>query len=277
MAIVLGPNQYGKAETRVVRVYRDTARHEIRDLNVSHRAARRLRGRPRRRRPARRPADRHPEEHRLRVRQGEGRRRDRGVRADARRPLRRADAGRRRRPDRDRGVPLGADPGRRRRARPRVRPRGSGTRTTVVNVDGRGDDRTAHVVSGIRDLVVAEVDRLGVPRLPEGRVHDAAGDQRPDPRDVAGRPVALRPHRRRVGQVVRRDPRAAARAVRRDPQPRAAADPVRHGRGGAREPPGGRGDQVLRAEQAPLPRRPVAVRCREPERGVLSPPTGRTA
>lgn len=35
MAIVLGPNQYGKAETRVVRVVRDTARHEIRDLNVS--------------------------------------------------------------------------------------------------------------------------------------------------------------------------------------------------------------------------------------------------
>jgi urate oxidase len=35
MAIILGPNQYGKAETRVVRVYRDTPRHEIRDLNVS--------------------------------------------------------------------------------------------------------------------------------------------------------------------------------------------------------------------------------------------------
>jgi urate oxidase len=35
MAIVLGPNQYGKAETRVVRVYRDRAQHEIRDLNVS--------------------------------------------------------------------------------------------------------------------------------------------------------------------------------------------------------------------------------------------------
>jgi urate oxidase len=35
MAIVLGPNQYGKAETRVVRVYRDAERHEIRDLNVS--------------------------------------------------------------------------------------------------------------------------------------------------------------------------------------------------------------------------------------------------
>ena len=35
MAIVLGPHQYGKAETRLVRVQRDAARHEIRDLNVS--------------------------------------------------------------------------------------------------------------------------------------------------------------------------------------------------------------------------------------------------
>ena len=35
MGIVLGANQYGKAENRVVRLYRDTARHEIRDLNVS--------------------------------------------------------------------------------------------------------------------------------------------------------------------------------------------------------------------------------------------------
>jgi urate oxidase len=35
MAIVLGPNQYGKAENRLVRIHRDSARHEIRDLNVS--------------------------------------------------------------------------------------------------------------------------------------------------------------------------------------------------------------------------------------------------
>jgi urate oxidase len=35
MGIMLGPNQYGKAENRVVRIYRDTPRHEIRDLNVS--------------------------------------------------------------------------------------------------------------------------------------------------------------------------------------------------------------------------------------------------
>jgi urate oxidase len=35
VSIRLGPNQYGKAETRVVRVHRDTPRHRIRDLNVS--------------------------------------------------------------------------------------------------------------------------------------------------------------------------------------------------------------------------------------------------
>lgn len=34
MTIVLGANQYGKAETRVVRVNRDGDTHEIRDLNV---------------------------------------------------------------------------------------------------------------------------------------------------------------------------------------------------------------------------------------------------
>ncbi|RFA14881.1 urate oxidase [Subtercola boreus] len=35
VSITLGPNRYGKAESRVVRIYRDDARHEIRDINVS--------------------------------------------------------------------------------------------------------------------------------------------------------------------------------------------------------------------------------------------------
>lgn len=35
MAIVLGNNQFGKAENRLFRVVRDSARHEIHDLNVS--------------------------------------------------------------------------------------------------------------------------------------------------------------------------------------------------------------------------------------------------
>src|SRR4051812_43454709 len=35
MAIVLGDNRYGKAESRLVRVVRDTDRHVVRDLTVS--------------------------------------------------------------------------------------------------------------------------------------------------------------------------------------------------------------------------------------------------
>jgi urate oxidase len=35
MGIVLGANQYGKAENRLVRIHRETARHEIRDVTVS--------------------------------------------------------------------------------------------------------------------------------------------------------------------------------------------------------------------------------------------------
>jgi urate oxidase len=35
MGIVLGVNHYGKAETRLFRIVRDTPRHEVRDLNVS--------------------------------------------------------------------------------------------------------------------------------------------------------------------------------------------------------------------------------------------------
>ncbi len=35
MGIILGDNRYGKSENRVVRIYRDTSRHEIRDLTVS--------------------------------------------------------------------------------------------------------------------------------------------------------------------------------------------------------------------------------------------------
>jgi hypothetical protein len=33
--IILGKNQYGKAENRLVRIYRDKPRHEIHDVNVS--------------------------------------------------------------------------------------------------------------------------------------------------------------------------------------------------------------------------------------------------
>lgn len=35
MSIILGSNRYGKAENRIVRIYRDTPRHEIHDISVS--------------------------------------------------------------------------------------------------------------------------------------------------------------------------------------------------------------------------------------------------
>lgn len=35
VTVSLGANKYGKAENRVVRIYRDTPRHEIVDLNVT--------------------------------------------------------------------------------------------------------------------------------------------------------------------------------------------------------------------------------------------------
>ncbi|PPI71896.1 urate oxidase [Rathayibacter rathayi] len=35
MSIILGDHQYGKAENRIVRIYRETPRHEIHDVNVS--------------------------------------------------------------------------------------------------------------------------------------------------------------------------------------------------------------------------------------------------
>ena len=35
MSVHLGPNQYGKAETRLVRVVRDGDRHDLTDINVS--------------------------------------------------------------------------------------------------------------------------------------------------------------------------------------------------------------------------------------------------
>ena len=67
MSIVLGPIQYGKAETRVVRIVRDTARHEITDLNVSSALRGPFGPALPRGRPVERAADRHAEAQRVRV------------------------------------------------------------------------------------------------------------------------------------------------------------------------------------------------------------------
>jgi urate oxidase len=154
MAIHLGANQYGKAESRVVRIYRDTPRHQIRDLNVSSA----LRGRF---------EDAHTTGDQRDVLPTDTQKntafafaKEKGVGAIE-----------------DFALTLGghfidaapAAEGARIEIEEYPWERitvdgqghdhsfvrsGSGTRTTVVNVEGRGDERKAYVVSGIRDLVV---------------------------------------------------------------------------------------------------------------------------
>ncbi len=154
MAIRLGPNQYGKAENRVVRVYRDIARHQIRDLNVSTS----LRGRF--------------EDAHVTGDQGEilptdtqkntvfAFAKEKGVESIEEFALTLGDHYLAATPAAD-GARIEIDefPWERIQVdgaghdHSFVRS-GSGIRTTVVNIDGRGDDRAAYVVSGIKDLVV---------------------------------------------------------------------------------------------------------------------------
>ncbi len=154
MAIRLGPNQYGKAESRVVRIYRDTARHQIRDLNVSSA----LRGRF---------EDAHTSGDQGGVLPTDTQKntafafaKKHGVGAIEDFALALADRFIEAAPAVD-GAKVEVEE----YAWDRIPVDGSGhdhsfvrtgggTRTTAVNVDGRGDERIAHVVSGIKDLTV---------------------------------------------------------------------------------------------------------------------------
>ena len=154
MAITLGPNQYGKAENRLVRVVRDTARHEIRDLNVSSA----LRGRF---------EDAHVSGDQRDVLPTDTQKntvfafaKEKGVGSIEEFALTLGDHFIASTPAADGAriaieeyawnrIPVdgvGHD-------HSFVRT-GGGVRTTVVNVDGSGDDRRAHVVSGIDDLTL---------------------------------------------------------------------------------------------------------------------------
>ena len=154
MAITLGPNQYGKAENRVVRVHRDTARHVIRDLNVSSA----LRGRF---------TDAHVTGDQRDVLPTDTQKntvfafaKERGVASIEDFALTLGDHFIASTPAADGAriaieeyawdrIPVdgvGHD-------HSFVRS-GGGVRTTVVNIDGSGEDRRAHVVSGIEDLTL---------------------------------------------------------------------------------------------------------------------------
>jgi urate oxidase len=154
MAITLGPNQYGKAENRLVRVYRDTARHEIRDLNVSSA----LRGRF---------TDAHVTGDQRDVLPTDTQKntvfafaKEKGVRSIEEFGLTLADHflaassaadGARIEIEEYPWQRIPVDGAGHDHSFVRS---GGGVRTTVVNVDGRGDDRRAHVVSGLTDLTL---------------------------------------------------------------------------------------------------------------------------
>lgn len=154
MAITLGPNQYGKAENRLVRVYRDTARHEIRDLNVSSA----LRGRF---------TDAHVTGDQRDVLPTDTQKntvfafaKEKGVASIEEFGLTLADhfiastpaaEGARIEIDEYAWDRIPVDGAGHDHSFVRT---GGGVRTTVVNVDGRGDQRRAHVVSGIKDLTL---------------------------------------------------------------------------------------------------------------------------
>ena len=69
--------------------------------------------------------------------------------------------------------------------------KGQEVRTTVVTVDGTGDEQQPGRV-GAEGPHPAEVDRLGVPRLPQGRVHDLPETARPRDGHLPGGALALR-------------------------------------------------------------------------------------
>jgi urate oxidase len=154
MAIHLGANQYGKAESRVVRVYRDTPRHQIRDLNVSSA----LRGRFEDAHTTGDQRDVLPTDTQKNTAFAFAKEKGVGAIEDFALTLGghfidaapAADGAR---------IEIEEYPWERITVDGQghdhsfVRS-GSGTRTTVVNVEGRGDERKAYVVSGIRDLVV---------------------------------------------------------------------------------------------------------------------------
>lgn len=154
MAITLGSNQYGKAEVHLVRVQRDTARHEIRDVTVSTAlrgdfTAAHVDGDQ----SAVLPTD--SQKNTVFAFAGE-----RGIASPEAFALELADHF-------IETVPAvtGARVEVEETSWSRIEAGGSGhdhsfvrdggdTRTTVVNVDGAGSGRQAHVVSGLTDLVV---------------------------------------------------------------------------------------------------------------------------
>lgn len=154
MAIHLGANQYGKAESRVVRIYRDTPRHQIRDLNVSTA----LRGNFEAAHTTGDQSDVLPTDTQKNTAFAFAKQKGVGAIEDYALTLgdrfleaSPAAAGARIEVEEYAWERIVADGQEHDHAFVRT---GGGVRNTVVNIDGRGAERKAYVVSGISDLVV---------------------------------------------------------------------------------------------------------------------------
>ncbi|MGW1340995.1 factor-independent urate hydroxylase [Kribbella sp. NPDC002412] len=154
MAIHLGANQYGKAESRVVRIYRDTPRHQIRDLNVSSA----LRGNFEDAHTTGDQRDVLPTDTQKNTAFAFAKEKGIGAIEDYALTLGAhfidsapAAEGARVEVEEYTWERIQVDGQEHDHSFVRA---GSGVRTTVVNVEGRGDQRTSYVVSGIKDLVV---------------------------------------------------------------------------------------------------------------------------
>jgi urate oxidase len=154
MAIHLGANQYGKAESRVVRIYRDTPRHQIRDLSVSSA----LRGRFENAHTTGDQSDVLPTDSQKNTAFSFAKEKGIGaieefalILGDQFLTASAAADGARVEIEEFPWERISVDGAGHDHSFVRS---GSGIRTTVVNVEGRGDDRKAYVVSGIRDLTV---------------------------------------------------------------------------------------------------------------------------
>jgi urate oxidase len=154
MAIHLGANQYGKAESRVVRIYRDTPRHQIRDLNVSSA----LRGRFEDAHTSGDQRDVLPTDTQKNTAFAFAKEKGIGAIEDFALTLGAhfleaapaADGAR---------VAIEEYPWERISVDGEPHDHsfvraGSGVRTTIVNVEGRGDERKTYVVSGVQDLTL---------------------------------------------------------------------------------------------------------------------------
>ena len=269
MTIVLGANQYGKAENRLVRVYRDTARHEIRDLNVSSS----LRGDF---------SDAHITGDQAAILPTDTQKntvfafaKEKGVRSIEEFALTLGDhfigqtpkaTGARIEIEEyfwDR-ISIDGAP----HDHSFVR-NGGETRTTVVTVEGRGADRKAWAVSGLKDLTLAKTTGSEF----WGFLKDEYTTlQETTDRILATSLIARWRYDTFDVDFDKSYEQIRAMLLKRFAEVHSYAlqqTLYAMGESVLQEIPGGRRDPVQGPEQAPLPGRPVAVRRREPGRGVL--------